>query len=359
MMIGLPPGYKFNAGWNPKYPDAAVEPFIKAMLRGVAAGLGVAYHNLANDLENVNYSSARIGELDERDMWMGLQGFVCEHLHWPLYADWMPQQVLMGTLPFPAERLEQYMAVYFQGRRWAWVDPLKEVGAAIEAMNAKIKSRTRIAAEGGEDLEDIFEEIEQETKLAAQHNISLDPVAPKAAGVVNEEGVDAGAAGDGATAKKDRWRDPSRGADPADVKPITVHNHITLPEVKVQLGDAIRHEVGHHVKIEGLDELAAELANVGKSVGASVEVAVKEIRAAAAKPVELARIEDLLGRLGGLTEEVRKAGKDSAATLKVVVDATRLSVNEVKRLAEIAAAKRIFITDKEGNPIGSEPVLEG
>lgn len=225
MMIGLPPGYKFNNGWNPKYPDAAVEPFIKAMLRGVAAGLGVAYHNLANDLENVNYSSARIGELDERDMWMGLQQFVCEHLHWPLYADWMPQQVLMNTLPFPAERLDQYLKVYFQPRRWAWVDPLKEVGAQIEAMNAKLKSRTRIAAEQGDDLEDIFTEIEQEAALAQAHGIELEPVAPKASGVVDDEAAGEGATGEGGAGKKakkkarpPRWRDPARGADPADAK---------------------------------------------------------------------------------------------------------------------------------------------
>lgn len=200
MMIGLPPGYKFNSGWNPKYPDAAVEPFIKAMLRGVAAGLGVAYHNLANDLENVNYSSARIGELDERDMWMGLQGFVGEHLHQHLYADWMPQQVLMGTLPFRPERLDQYTDVYFQARRWAWVDPLKEVGASIEAINAKLKSRTRIVAEQGESLDEMFEEIERETKLAESHGITLEQIQPKASGVVPDNQGAGDGSGDGTTA---------------------------------------------------------------------------------------------------------------------------------------------------------------
>lgn len=185
----LPPGYELNK-WDPKYPDAAMEPFVKACLRGVAAGLGVAYHNLANDLENVNYSSARIGELDERDAWMGLQNFVCEHLHQPLYDEWLEMAVLTGALPFDPARLDKYRSVYWQPRRWAWVDPMKEVGAAIEAINAKIKSRTRIAAEAGDDLEDIFEELEAENEMAADHNLSLEPVQPKATGVV--EGAGAG-----------------------------------------------------------------------------------------------------------------------------------------------------------------------
>jgi hypothetical protein len=86
----LPPGYKLSTGWNPKYPDAAIEPFIKACLRGIAAGLGVAYHNLANDMEGVNYSSARIAELDERDTWRGMQQFWIEHFCQPIFEDWLP-----------------------------------------------------------------------------------------------------------------------------------------------------------------------------------------------------------------------------------------------------------------------------
>jgi lambda family phage portal protein len=111
----LPPGYQLNK-WDPKYPDAAIEPFVKACLRGVAAGLGVAYHNLANDLENVNYSSARIGELDERDSWMGLQNFVTEHLHQPIYDDWLRMATMSGALPFDLARLDKYRDVYCGSR---------------------------------------------------------------------------------------------------------------------------------------------------------------------------------------------------------------------------------------------------
>lgn len=237
----LPTGYKFNGSWNPKYPDAAVEPFVKAMLRGIGAGLGVAYHNLANDLENVNYSSARIGELDERDSWKGLQTFWCEHINQPLYEDWLRMQLMIGTLPFPIEKIERYKAVYWQARRWAWVDPLKEVGAAIEAVNARITSRTRIAAENGVDLEDVFDEIAAENKMAADKGVQLEIIQPKATGIVppaqdqgagtaategaGEGSGDGGGDGSGdaggdsggnkgrGNGKKPRWRDSSRGAD--------------------------------------------------------------------------------------------------------------------------------------------------
>jgi lambda family phage portal protein len=172
------------------------------MLRGVAAGLGVAYHNLANDLENVNYSSARIGELDERDSWKALQGFWCEHLNQPLYEDWLRMQVHHGHAALRSGALEKYKCVYWQARRWAWVDPLKEVGAAIEGIQARITSRTRVAAENGVDLEDVADEIAAEEAMFKAKNIELAPIAPKATGIVAQPGVTAGRTGAGDTARR-------------------------------------------------------------------------------------------------------------------------------------------------------------
>lgn len=166
--------------WNPAFPQAAVEPFIKAMLRGVAAGLGVAYHNLANDLEGVNYSSARIGELDERDSWKVLQAFYIEHLLDPLIGGkWLPQVAIAGKLPFPVASIDKYRALYFQPRRWQWVDPLKETTANLDAIAGKLTSRTRVIAEQGDDIEDVFDELEQEAAMLADRKLS-DPVAAPA-----------------------------------------------------------------------------------------------------------------------------------------------------------------------------------
>jgi lambda family phage portal protein len=186
----LPQGYEL-AEWKPNYPDAAVEPFLKACVRGIAVGVNVAYHNLAGDLEGVNYSSARIGELDERDHWMTLQNHWIEHVNHPLYChDWLPWQAVSGGLPFDLARLDKYRTVSWQGRRWAWVDPLKEVNAAVTAIDARLKSRTRVIAEGGEDIEDVFDEFAEEQQLATDKGVTLPTGAnlPKPSSEDEEEG---------------------------------------------------------------------------------------------------------------------------------------------------------------------------
>jgi len=188
----LPPGYSMTP-WNPKYPDAAMEPFLNACLRGVAMGVNVAHHNLSGDMSGVNYSSARIAELDERDNWMTIQSCLSEHVHEPLAMDWMRQQVTIGKLNLPLDKMDNYRELYFQPRRWAWVDPAKEVKAAMEAIDGKLKSRTRVIAEGGDDIEDVFDEIAEETQLAADKKISLEPKpAPSAPGAAGAAPADTG-----------------------------------------------------------------------------------------------------------------------------------------------------------------------
>jgi lambda family phage portal protein len=166
----LPPGYEMT-GWNPKYPDAAVGPFSKHILRGISAGLDVAYHNLANDLEAVNYSSAQIGEMGERDAWMSLQNCMIEHYKQPVFDEWEDMQILSSRLPFEFGN-ERYRDVRFQGRRWTPIDPAKHVKANVEAINARLKSRTRVVAETGEDFEDVVEELAAEEALLKQKKIT-------------------------------------------------------------------------------------------------------------------------------------------------------------------------------------------
>lgn len=182
-MIELPPGYTIN-GWNPEYPHANYESFVKAAMRGIAAGLDVATHNLSGDMTDVNYSSARIAELSEREQWMVLQGWFIRALVRPIYREWLALALIRGEIrfessgkPLPPERLEKFSgASHFRGRRWRWVDPAKEVEAAEKGVALGIVSRTRLAAEQGEEFEDILDELQMEDGMIAA--AGLKPAAP-------------------------------------------------------------------------------------------------------------------------------------------------------------------------------------
>jgi lambda family phage portal protein len=150
--------------WNPTYPSGEFAVFNKAMLRGIAAGFGVQYNTLANDLEGVNFSSIRQGTLDEREHWKELQEWLIESLIQPVFETWLPRALLGGLItvqgrPLKAERLDRYAQVEWQPRRWQWIDPRADVEAAVSAKNNLPLSPGQIIREQGKDRSSVWREI--------------------------------------------------------------------------------------------------------------------------------------------------------------------------------------------------------
>lgn len=170
----LPAGLDFKT-WDPAYPEAQVGPFMKSCLRGVAAGLGVSYHTLGNDLEAVNFSSARAGVLEEREYWMMLQNWFVDHFMTEIYERWIAMASMTGAVALSGG-LDKYKAVYFQPRRWSWVDPLKDVNASIKAIRWGLKSRTAVIAEQGLDIEDTFAQLAAEADLAREKGLIIEEI---------------------------------------------------------------------------------------------------------------------------------------------------------------------------------------
>ncbi len=176
----LPAGYDFRAH-DSKYPTDVFAPFVKGVLRGISSGLGISYNSLASDLESVNYSSLRAGALEERDEWMDWQSWFIDAFLTPLFRDWLLVSLTSGALKYQSgnalsvAKYEKFAVHKWQGRRWPWVDPLKDVQASIAAIDAKLTSRRAVIAESGRDLEEVWTQLAAEDILAASLDLDLSP----------------------------------------------------------------------------------------------------------------------------------------------------------------------------------------
>lgn len=179
----LPPGVGFQS-FDPAYPHEQFGEFTKAALRGIASGLGVSYNSLANDLEGVNFSSIRSGVLEERDEWMVLQDWFTEQVLDPIFDLWLKTALSKGAITqisskgpsaLPLAKLDKFAQRVWMPRRWGWVDPLKDVQAAVMAMEHNLTSATDVAARAGVDIEDVFATKQREKELAAQYGIDMTP----------------------------------------------------------------------------------------------------------------------------------------------------------------------------------------
>lgn len=160
--------------FDPQHPTTAFEGFMRAVIRGAAAGLDVAYSTLSNDLENVNFSSIRAGVLDERDSWRMVQTWLVEHLHQRVYDRWLPAAIINGALPLPFKKVDtKYQDVKWQPRGWPWVDPKNDSQANRENLRMGTTSRQKVLSQSGDDFTEVLEELRFENAAAEAAGVNI------------------------------------------------------------------------------------------------------------------------------------------------------------------------------------------
>lgn len=171
-VIGLEPGQKVTPSQPPKvdeYPE-----FMSQGIRSVAIGLGLTYESFG-DLRGVNFSSGRMGRM-EMDRFIQV---------------WQ-QQLIIGQLCFGVTRwtLDGWKLV--QGQRklppppkdilWTaprrpLIDPSKEIGAAVDEIDAGLTSLQRKQREMGYDPDVIARERAEDAERTA--GLPKSPPKPK------------------------------------------------------------------------------------------------------------------------------------------------------------------------------------
>jgi lambda family phage portal protein len=173
----LAPGEKFT-GFNPSRPNSAMDPFMRFMLRAVAAGVGVSYATLSSDYSQSNYSSSRLALLDDRDLWRVLQGWFIRNFRQQIHRDWVEAAVLAGALKFDDyyTKPKKYWAVRFKPRGWSWIDPTKEVTAYRIAVRAGFMTVSDVISLTSEhaDAEDVFRERRRELDMMDEYELVFD-----------------------------------------------------------------------------------------------------------------------------------------------------------------------------------------
>lgn len=174
----LNPGEKWHDS-APSAPNPQLDPFMRYMLREMAAGIGVSYESLSRDYSQSNYSSSRLALLDDRDLWRAIQGWFLTDFRQKLHVEWLQAAVLARAVPGLtvdeyAANPRKFAAVRFRPRGWGWVDPTKEVQAFRDAVRSGFATQQDVLAQSGEDFEELVEQRAKELKLAQEAGIVLD-----------------------------------------------------------------------------------------------------------------------------------------------------------------------------------------
>lgn len=164
------------AQFDPQHPTSAFRAFTIGVLHHIASGLGISYGTLTGDLSQANYSSMRVGQLTERDFWKQVQSQIITHFCKRVYRAWLRNALLSDQLTglnsFDANRWNR---VQWIPRGYPWVDPEKDLKAKKIELGLALTTRSRIAAENGDDLAELLAEKKQEAEMFEAAGIKLPP----------------------------------------------------------------------------------------------------------------------------------------------------------------------------------------
>lgn len=152
-IVELPPGVNVTT-IEPKAAAGYVES-CKLSLHLIAAGWGVPYESMTGDMTEVNFSSARIRNIDfrrdtEQLQWLVLIPRLCERI-----ADWFVESaVLTGKVRRAANR-----SIDWSTPRWDYVNPAQDVAAEIDAISAGLLTPSEALRRRGYKPAQVFAEL--------------------------------------------------------------------------------------------------------------------------------------------------------------------------------------------------------
>lgn len=159
---------------DPTHPTSAFKDFEQAVLRGIASGLNVSYTSLSNDLTGVSYSSIRQGTIEERDHYRMLQKFMIQHFCEAIFRIWLRQALDFNTIPITENKFDKFADnSHWRGRGFAWVDPQREIQAAVIGLTNGLISMNDVAANYGRDVEELFAQIQSDKEMAERYGLKM------------------------------------------------------------------------------------------------------------------------------------------------------------------------------------------
>lgn len=162
----------------PQRAGGTFEPFVMAVLRSMAAALGLPLLLVLKDFSKVNYSSSRAALLEARRFFKSYQQWMACRFCQPVWEMVQEEAWLLNELPgvnlFGPER-EDWLRARWIAPGWGWVDPVKEVQSSKMAVQAGISTLADECAAQGRDWEEVLDQQKTERDAYAGAGLAYPP----------------------------------------------------------------------------------------------------------------------------------------------------------------------------------------
>jgi len=170
----LAPGEDVSTA-QPPASGASVRDYTEVELRLAGAGVGLSYEETSRDMSKSTYSSARMAHLADRRTFIPIQKYMIIHFCRPIWKEFVRACVLKGIVKIHDywQNEDKYLKCTWIAPGWAWIDPLKDVKATREEIDAGLTTASDKCAERGYDWKDIYVQLQREQAYAKQLGLEL------------------------------------------------------------------------------------------------------------------------------------------------------------------------------------------
>lgn len=157
-------------GFNPTFPSASFSPFMDALARLMGLKMGLTLEQVMLNFSQTNYSSSRAARL-QADSTANGERFRFE---WRVlrrhHRYWISKMVMAGKLPQPPD---DFWAHEWEWDARPWVDPEKELKAALIELDMGLTTLAILAKERGREFADLVEDRADEIKACRKGGIPI------------------------------------------------------------------------------------------------------------------------------------------------------------------------------------------
>lgn len=164
---------------SPPDPGSNYDDFERRNLAKGCAAVGTPYAESTGDLKNANFSSARIGRQPFRracTRW-GHEVMVFQFCR-VVAREWLRFGLLTGTLTLPrgaSRDVGKYKNIEWLPPSWEYVNPIDDVKADREAVDAGFKPRSTVIGESGRNAEEVDDKFAADRKREIRLGLDFKP----------------------------------------------------------------------------------------------------------------------------------------------------------------------------------------
>lgn len=169
MIVNAPPGWEVS--FNAPPASVGLVDHMKERLHAIAAGVGVTYMQMTGDTSTANYSSMREGRIEFHrlvDTWQA--DLMVQQTGRPAWRRVMQAAQINGELTSGVLPRSRWIAP-----KRPWVDPSKDVKAAIAAIAAGLEDPATVIEGTGKTTEEVLDGLYRFAKDVRDKKLTLSP----------------------------------------------------------------------------------------------------------------------------------------------------------------------------------------